>query len=74
MARGKPTARVEYVSFDIYYEDGSRASNRKIAAMEVAGLEGDGPAQAYFEAQDKDIENRSGRSKPKIVKVVRSDA
>ena len=74
MARGKPTARVEYVSFDIHYEDGSRASNRKIAALEVSGLEGDGPAQAYFEAQDKEIENRSGRAKPKITKVIRSEA
>ena len=29
MARSKPTARIDYVFFDVYYEDGSRASNRK---------------------------------------------
>ena len=31
MAR-KPTARVEYVSFDVVYEDGSQRSNRRIPA------------------------------------------
>jgi hypothetical protein len=72
MARGKPTARVEYAYFDVFYEDGSRTSNRKILAAEVTGLEGEGPAQAYFEAQDKEIEHRSGRPKPKIVSVARS--
>ncbi len=72
MARSKPTARVEYVFFDVYYEDGSRTSNRKIAALDVTGLDGDEPAQAFFEAQDKEIEHRSGRAKPKITKIERS--
>ncbi len=72
MARGKPTARVEFVFFDVHYEDGSRTSNRKILLSEVSGLEGDEPAQAFFEAQDKEIEVRSGRAKPKIASVTRS--
>lgn len=72
MARSKPTARVEYVLFDVYYEDGSRASNRKIALAEVNGLEGDAAAQEFFASQDKDIEHRSGRAKPKIVRIERS--
>ena len=72
MAGSKPTARVEYVFFNVYYEDGSRASNRKIAALDVGGLDGDDPAQAFFEAQDKEIEHRSGRAKPKIVKIERA--
>jgi hypothetical protein len=73
MARNsKPTARIEYVSFDVFYEDGTRTSNRKILLADVSGLEGDLPAQAFFEAQDKEIEHRSGRAKPKIASVVRS--
>lgn len=72
MARGKPTARVEYAYFDVFYEDGSRTSNRKILASAVTGLDGEGPAQAFFEEQDREIEERSGRKKPKIKTVVRS--
>jgi hypothetical protein len=74
MARSKPTARIEYAYFDVYYEDGSRTSNRKVLAAEVSGLDGDGPAMDLFTAQDKDIEHRSGRPKPKIVKVERSNS
>jgi hypothetical protein len=72
MARGKPTARIEYVSFDVFYEDGTRTSNRKILLSEVSGLDGDMPAQAFFESQDKEIEHRSGRAKPKIASIARS--
>lgn len=72
MARRKPTARVEFVFFDVVYEDGSQSSNRKIAALEVSGLEGDLPAQAFFEAQDRDIAERSGRARGPIKSVTRS--
>ena len=72
MARKKPTARVEFISFDVVYEDGSQSSNRKIAALEVSGLEGDLPAQAYFEAQDREIAERSGRPRGPIKSVTRS--
>ena len=58
MARKKPTARIEFVLFNVLYEDGSQTSNRKIAATELSGLEGDGPALAYFEAQDREIAQR----------------
>ena len=72
MARRKPTARIELVSFDVHYEDGSQTFNRKIDANELSGLEGDLPAQAFFEAQDKEIEERSGRKRAPIKTVVRS--
>ena len=72
MARRKPTARVEFVFFDVIYEDGSQQSNRKILGSEVSGLEGDLPAQAYFEAQDREIAERSGRPRGPIKSVTRS--
>ena len=72
MARKKPTARVEFVFFDVVYEDGTQSSNRKIAATELSGLEGDAPAQAFFEAQDNEIAERSGRPRGPIKSVTRS--
>ena len=72
MARKKPTARIEFVLFNVLYEDGSQTSNRKIAATELSGLEGDGPALAYFEAQDREIAQRSGRPRAAIKTVVRA--
>lgn len=72
MARKKPTARVEFVFFDVVYEDGAQSSNRKIPSLEVSGLEGDLAAQAYFEAQDAEIAERSGRPRGPIKSMTRS--
>ena len=72
MARRKPTARVEFVYFDLVYEDGTLSSNRKIALSEVSGLDGDLAAQAFFEAQDAEIAERSGRSRGPIKTIARS--
>ena len=72
MARKKPTARVEFVYFDLVYEDGTLSSNRKIALSEVSGLDGDMAAQAFFEAQDAEIAERSGRSRGPIKSITRS--
>ncbi len=74
MARRKPTARVEFVYFDIVYEDGTLSSNRKIALSEVSGLDGDLAAQTYFEGQDAEIAERSGRPRGPIKTIIRSKA
>ena len=42
----KPTARSEFVLFDVVYEDGTQRSNRKVPAELLGGLDGDGPAKA----------------------------
>ena len=72
MARRKPTARVEYVFFDIVYEDGAQSSNRKILLSEVSGLDGDLAAQTFFEAQDNEIAEKSGRPRGPIKSITRS--
>ena len=72
MARRKPTAKVEFVLFNVLYEDGSMTSNRKVAATELGGFEGDAPAQAIFEAQDREIAERSGRPRARIKSVERA--
>lgn len=56
----KPTARVEFVMFDVVYEDGSQRSNRKVDASLLGGLDGDEPARAAIEEQDRLISEKSG--------------
>lgn len=61
-----------FVLFDVFYEDGGRASNRKVPASEVGGLDGDTPARPFLEAQDRKIAEMSGNPPRPILKVVRS--
>lgn len=72
MARKKPTSRVEMVSFDVLYEDGTRSSNRRISSDLLEGLDGDAPALAILEEQDREIAERSGMPRAKIKSVSRS--
>ena len=44
MAKMKSRTESSVVLFDVFYEDGSRASNRKVPATELGGLDGDDPA------------------------------
>ena len=66
----KPTARSEFVMFDIVYEDGSQRSNRKVPAELLGGLDGDNPAREEIEAQDRAIAEKS-RMPPLVIKSIR---
>jgi hypothetical protein len=66
MARKKPTGKQEYVLFNVVYEDGTMTSNRKVPSEAIGGFEGDEPARALFEAQDREIAERSGRPRAAI--------
>jgi hypothetical protein len=66
----KPTARSEYVFFDVVYEDGSQRSNRKVPAEILGGLDGDEPARTEIEAQDRAIAEKS-RLPPLVIKSIR---
>ena len=66
----KPTARSEFVLFDVIYEDGSQRSNRKVPAELLGGLDGDEPARAEIEAQDKAIAEKS-RMPPLAIKSLK---
>jgi hypothetical protein len=72
MAR-KPTPRTEFVLFNVVYEDGSQRSNRKVAAELLGGLDGDAPARAVIEQQDRDIAAKSGMPPLTIKSMVRVD-
>jgi hypothetical protein len=71
MAR-KPTARNETVLFNVFYEDGSQTSNRKVPVSVLGGRQGDEPAREIIEAQDRDIGERSGRPRAAIKLISRS--
>ncbi len=73
MSRKKPgTNSIEYVAFDVIYEDGTRTSNRKVPGAALGGLDGDAPARAFIEAQDRQIAEKSGRPRGPIKSIVRS--
>ncbi len=70
----KRPATGKFVLFDVYYEDGSRRSNRKVPAELLGGLDGDAPARTVIQAQDNEIALASGKSALAISKLVRSGA
>ncbi|MBM3545098.1 MAG: hypothetical protein FJX44_11485 [Alphaproteobacteria bacterium] len=63
-----------FVLFDVIYEDGTRTSNRKVPAAELGGLDGDTPARAFVEGQDRHIGEMSGIPRGRIKTILRSDA
>lgn len=68
----KPTARTEFVMFDVTYEDGSQRSNRKVESNLLGGLDGDEPAKAAIEDQDRTISEKSGMPPLAIKSIKRS--
>lgn len=56
----KPTTRTETVLFDVFYEDGTQRSNRRVPGEILGGLDGDEPARAAIEEQDRLIAEKSG--------------
>ena len=68
----KPTARSEFVLFDVVYEDGTQTSNRKVPAADLGGLDGDEPARTFIEMQDRKIGEMSGMARGRIKTMVRS--
>ena len=73
MSRKKPTAKVETLLFNVVYEDGSQTSNRKILASIVSPFDKDGSIREAFEAQDREIGERSGRPRAAIKDIVPVD-
>lgn len=72
MARRKQPVNTGSVLFDVVYEDGSRTSNRKVPNSELGGLDGDAPARAFIEAQDRKIAEMSGNPRGPIKSITRS--
>jgi hypothetical protein len=75
MAR-KPGSRAsgEFVLFNVIYEDDTQRSNRKVPADILGGIDGDEPAKAFIEGQDREISEKSGLAPMAIKRVIRADA
>ena len=71
MAR-KPATRAEFVLFDVLYEDGSQRSNRRVPSEILGGLDGDAPARAAIEEQDRLIAEKSGKPALAVKSIRRS--
>ena len=71
MAR-KPASRAEFTLFDVIYEDGSQRSNRRVPSEILGGLEGDLPARAVIEEQDRQIAKKSGIPAVAVKSISRS--
>lgn len=57
----KPTARAEFVFFNVVYEDGSQRSNRKVPQDAVDDpYDSAGAIRAALEEQDRQISEKSG--------------
>ena len=72
MGGKKQKAKADFVLFDVLYEDGKRTSNRKVPSDLLGGLEGDEPARTIIEAQDREIQERSGRDRAPIKSIERT--
>src|SRR3954452_9065472 len=70
MAR-KPTPRTEFVLFNVYYEDGTQRSNRKVPGELLAGIDGDEPARQVIAEQDRQIGAKSAIPLLTIKRLVR---
>ena len=73
MAR-KPAMCGEFALFDVFYEDGTQRSNRKVPSIVLGGIDGDAPARAVIEQQDRAIAEKSGRPSMPIKSVRRTGA
>jgi len=67
----KRRAEAAFVLFNVTYVDGTQTSNRKVLATMLGGLDGDEPAKAAIEEQDRAIGLASGRPRGVIKAVVR---
>ena len=61
-----------FVLFDVFFEDGTRASNRKVPAADLGGLDGDEPALTFITDQERKIADLSGKAPRPIKQIVRS--
>jgi hypothetical protein len=72
MAR-KPATRPEFALFDVFYEDGSQRSNRRVPSELLGGLDGEAAARAAIEEQDRLIAEKSGKPALAVKSIRRSN-
>jgi len=71
LARKKQTV-VNFEMFDVFYQDGTRTSHRKVPAAEPYEPDYEARVKATIEEQDRDIAAKSGRPRGPIKTIVKS--
>ena len=69
MAKKKKKAAAAFALFNVVYEDGTLASNRRVPDDVLDDLYDENPARTFLEAQDRKIAGQSGVSKSRIKSV-----
>lgn len=62
----------EFVMFDVVYQDGTKSSRRKVAAIELAEDGDDARARTIIMDQDRKIAQMSGNDRGAIATLTRS--
>ena len=60
------------ILFDVVFEDGSRALNRRVPMEILGGLDGDQPARDLIEQQEVEIAEKAGRAPRAIQSLMRT--
>lgn len=60
------------ILFDVVFEDGSRASNRRVPMEILGGLDGDQPARELIEQQEAEVAEKAGRPPRGIQSLTRT--
>ena len=60
------------VLFDVVFEDGSRASNRRLPMEILGGLEGDQPARDLIKEQEAEIAQKADRPPRAVQSLMRA--
>lgn len=64
----------EFAFFNVFYEDDSQRSNRRVPSELLGGLDGDEPARGFIMEQDREIAEKSGRPALAIKRLERVGA
>ena len=61
----------EFLLVNVFYEDGTQRSNRKIPSSELTGFDDDIDIQRVIEEQDRKIAELSGQPRAAIKEIVK---
>ena len=61
----------EFAFFNVFYEDDTQRSNRRVPAELLGGLDGDEPARNFIMEQDREIAEKGGRPAIEIKRIER---
>lgn len=61
----------EFAFFNVFYEDDSQRSNRRVPAELLGGLDDDEAVREFILSQDREIAEKSGKAPLEIKSIVR---